>query len=55
MIGSLERNVLSKARRLKDFGAAQDGKVLTENLESINLQPRSLASSGDESSKEDAA
>ena len=43
MIGSFDRNVLSKARKLKDFGAAKDGKLLPEALEPIDLQPRTLA------------
>ena len=42
MIGSLERNVLSKARRLRDYGANKEGKVLAEALEPIDLQPRGL-------------
>ena len=42
LIGSFERNVLNKARKLKDFGAAKDGKALPEALEPIDLQPRSL-------------
>ena len=42
MIGSLERNVLSKARRLRDYGANKEGKTLTEALEPIDLQPRAL-------------
>jgi len=54
MIGSLERNVLNKARRLKEFGAAKDGKALPEALDSIDLQPRSLVIE-DSSSHEDAA
>ena len=43
MIGSFERNVLGKARRLRDFGAAKDGKTLPEALEPIDLQARSLS------------
>ncbi len=43
LIGSFDRNVLSKARKLKDFGAAKDGKLLPEALESIDLQARTLA------------
>lgn len=54
MIGSLERNVLNKARRLKEFGAAKDGKALPEALDPIDLQPRLLSIEG-ESSHEDAA
>ena len=41
-IGSLDRNVLSKARRLRDYGATKDSKLLPESLESLDLQPRSL-------------
>jgi DNA recombination protein RmuC len=41
-VGSFEHNVLSKARKLKDFGAAKGGKVLPEELEPIDLQPRAL-------------
>ena len=43
MIGSFDRNVLSKARRLREYGAAKDGKVLPETLEPIDLQPRALS------------
>jgi DNA recombination protein RmuC len=42
MIGSFDRNVLSKARKLKDYGAAKEGKLLPEDLEPIDLQPRAL-------------
>ena len=42
MIGSLERNVLSKARRMRDFGADNEGKALPEALEPIDIQPRVL-------------
>jgi len=42
MIGSYDRNVLSKARKLKESGAVKDGKTLPEALEPIDLQPRSL-------------
>ena len=41
-IGSLDRNVLSKARRLRDYGAGKDGKTLPESLEPLDLQPRHL-------------
>jgi DNA recombination protein RmuC len=43
MIGSFERNVLGKARRLREFGAGKDGKALPEGLEPIDLQPRALS------------
>lgn len=42
MIGSMDRNVLAKARRLRDFGAANEGKELPESLDPIDLQPRVL-------------
>jgi len=44
MVGSLERNVLVKARRLRDYGADKDGKDLSEALDPIDLQPRGLQS-----------
>ena len=43
LIGSFDRNVLSKARKLKEFGAAKDGKLLPEALDPIDLQARTLA------------
>jgi DNA recombination protein RmuC len=43
MIGSFDRNVLAKARRLRDYGAAKDGKNVPDGLEPIDLTPRSLA------------
>lgn len=52
MIGSLERNVMSKARRLRDFGAGKEGKEL-EEIESIDKQPRALRML--EMEKDDAA
>jgi DNA recombination protein RmuC len=56
MIGSLQGNVLSKARRLRDYGAGKDGKALPEAMEPIDLQPRSLPSIGtDDAAKDDAA
>jgi DNA recombination protein RmuC len=56
MIGSLERNVLGKARRLRDFGAGKDGKMLPEALEPIDLQPRALMLAvNEEPANEDAA
>ncbi len=42
MVGSLERNVLSKARRLREYGANKEGKELPEALEPIDLQPRTM-------------
>ncbi len=54
MIGSFERNVLGKARRLREFGAAKDGKLLPDALEPVDLQPRSLATN-DASAQDDAA
>ena len=54
MVGSLERNVLSKARRLRDYGANKEGKPLTDVLEPIDLQPRKL-NAIDGATKEDAA
>ena len=42
MIGSFEHNVLGKARRLRDFVAAKDGKALPEALESIDPEVRGL-------------
>jgi DNA recombination protein RmuC len=54
MIGSLERNVLSKARRLRDFGAGKEGKALPEALEPIDLQPRNLSITSDPANEEAA-
>ncbi|MDD3371304.1 MAG: DNA recombination protein RmuC [Alphaproteobacteria bacterium] len=42
MIGSLERNVLSKARKLRDFGAKSDAKELPDTLEPVEKQTREL-------------
>jgi DNA recombination protein RmuC len=42
-LGSLDRNVLGKARRLRDYGAGRDGKALPDTLEPIESQPRALA------------
>lgn len=42
LIGSFDRNVLNKARRLKDFGASKEGKNLPDELEPIDLQARRL-------------
>ena len=54
MIGSFDRNTLSKARRLRDFGTGKDGKKLPDALEPIDLQIRNLASQ-DTAANEDAA
>lgn len=54
MIGSFDRNVLGKARRLRDYGAAKEGKALPEALDPIDLQTRSLAAQ-DTPANEDAA
>lgn len=43
MVGSFDRNVLSKARKLKEYGAGKDGKALPDALEPIDLQARSLS------------
>lgn len=42
LVGSYERNVMSKARKLKDYGAAKEGKALPEAVEPIDLQVRAL-------------
>jgi DNA recombination protein RmuC len=57
MVGSYERNVLNKARKLKEYGAAKDGKDLPEELEPIDLQPRQLTAVAEEkeADKQDAA
>jgi len=55
MIGSIDRNVLSKARRLKDYGAANGLKSLPEALEPIDLQPRKLTQASEPPANEDAA
>jgi DNA recombination protein RmuC len=54
MIGSFERNVLGKARRLRDYGAGKDGKSLPDGLEPIDAQPRALAAN-EQPDKEDVA
>ena len=54
MVGSLERNVMPKARRLRDYGADREGKELAEGLEPIDLQLRSLQAL-DAPEKDDAA
>jgi DNA recombination protein RmuC len=56
IIGSFERNVLGKARRLRDYGAGKEGKSLPDGLDPIDLQPRTLtAAANEENGKEDAA
>ena len=52
VLGSLERNVLSKARRLKEYGSSKDGKLLPEALEPLDIQTRAIA---DNTANEDAA
>lgn len=42
LIGSYERNALSKARKLREFGAAKDDKELPEAMEPIDRKPRGL-------------
>ncbi|MDD4616605.1 MAG: DNA recombination protein RmuC [Alphaproteobacteria bacterium] len=42
MVGSLERNVLSKARKLREFGAAKEGKAIPDEMNTIEKQPREL-------------
>lgn len=54
LVGSFDRNVLSKARKLKEFGAAKDGKQLPEALEPIDLQVRALGAI-ESAVKDDAA
>jgi DNA recombination protein RmuC len=44
LLGSLERNVISKARRLRDFGAGKEGKSLPEAIEPIEVQSRGISS-----------
>lgn len=54
LIGSYERNVLTRARKLKEFGATKDGKELPNGVEGIDAQPRSL-NVADISGQDDAA
>lgn len=54
MIGSLERNVLTKARRLRDFGAKKEGKDLPEEVPPVEKAPRTPQLLGNEQ-KDDAA
>ena len=53
MIGSLERNVLSKARRMKEYGARKEGKEIPD-LEPIDKTARTLQLIAPDG-KEDAA
>jgi len=56
MVGSLERNVLNKARKLREYGAGKDGKMLPEAVEPIDTQPRGLtAIKNEEQASEEAA
>lgn len=41
-IGSFQNNVIGKARKLREFGAGKEGKMLPEALEPIDIQPRGL-------------
>ncbi|MDR3450249.1 MAG: DNA recombination protein RmuC [Alphaproteobacteria bacterium] len=43
LVGSIERNVLPKTRRLREYGATKEGKDLTEAIEPIDLQARQPA------------
>jgi DNA recombination protein RmuC len=54
-VGSLERNVLSKARRLQEFGAGKEGKNLPEVMDIIDIQPRALSALESFTKNEDAA
>ena len=54
MIGSLERNVLPKARRLRDYGADKEGKSIPEALDPLDLNPREM-SAIEPMGKDDAA
>jgi DNA recombination protein RmuC len=53
-LGSFERNVLGKARRLRDYGVTKDGKSLPDEIEPIDLQLRALEPP-EETANEDAA
>ncbi|MER2519902.1 MAG: DNA recombination protein RmuC [Bdellovibrionales bacterium] len=55
LIGSYERNALSKARKLREFGAAKEGKDLPEALDPIDRKPRSLTFITEETTKQDDA
>jgi DNA recombination protein RmuC len=52
MVGSLERNVLTKARKLRDYGANKEGREIAA-LEPIDLQIRDMRLI--EADKDDAA
>ncbi len=54
LIGSFDRNVLSKARKLREYGAAKDGKALPDALEPSDLQPRGLGVSEQRNDEEAA-
>jgi DNA recombination protein RmuC len=53
MVGSLERNVLVKARRMREYGANAEGKELPEAVDPVDAQPRTLTAQP--SLKDDAA
>jgi len=53
VVGSLERNVLVKARRLRDYGATKEGKEIAESIDPIDVQPRVLTLA--DKAKDDAA
>jgi len=55
-VSSFERNILTKALRLREYGAAKDGRVLPETIEPIDLQSRLVTVVQSENpAKEDAA
>ncbi len=54
LVGNLERTVLSKARKLKDFGANSEGKEIPESPAPLEKAPRALKSVREEGN-EDAA
>ena len=51
-MGSLNRNVLSKARKLRDYGSGKDGKAVPEAMEPLEIQARIPL---DAEAKDDAA
>jgi DNA recombination protein RmuC len=53
-VGSLERNVLSKARQLGDYGATSAGEELP-SLEPIEKQPRAIAAIPEKETSTEAA